>query len=178
MLGSEYIKALLGTSLESVTVQPNQTQHVRVAFLLFLVAFPLAQQVTANPVRLYWQSSLLLVRATAKHSYATLRKSKESFLSVHHLSPEADSKWPVICEAICITGYILSSILSRELFCCKAVFFSLPLLISSLWWCNTCAVMRQVHDNVYAKADTAGKFRRDAIFHPYANSSTCTLNVK
>lgn len=53
MLGSEYIKALLGTSLESVTVQPNQTQHVRVAFLLFLVAFPLAQQVTANPVRLY-----------------------------------------------------------------------------------------------------------------------------
>lgn len=144
----------------------------------FLVAFPSTQQVTANPVRLYWQSSLLLVRATAKHLYATLRKSKGSFLSVHRSSPEADSKWPVICEAICFTGYILSSSLSCELFCCKAVFFSLLLLISSLWWYNTCTVMRQVHDNVYAKADTAGNFLRDVIFHPYANSSICTLNVK
>lgn len=55
MLGSECIKALLGPSLLSVTVQPNQTQHVQVDSLLlsFFGVFPVAQQATIYPVRQY-----------------------------------------------------------------------------------------------------------------------------
>lgn len=147
MLGSEYIKALLGPCLVSVTLQTAQTLHDQVTFL---VALPIAQQGTIYSVRQYWQLALLLVRATAKHSYITLGKSKGFFLSIHQSSPEAVSKQPVIYEAAHITGYILSSLLSHE-FCCMEVFFSLLFLISSPWWATPTLFTRQVHDNIHFK---------------------------
>lgn len=65
---------------------------------------------------------------------------------------------------------VLSSVTWALLASCVEVFLSLWFLISSPWWCNTYTVTRQVHDNIHAKTDTAGKILRAALFHLYAKA--------
>lgn len=134
--------------------------------LLFAFLVAISHSTTGNHIhsKTVWTVFLAPGQSNRKTLICHTRKLKRLLFVCSSLLSEAHSKQPVIYETVHITGYILSSLPSREIFCCMAVFFSLLFLPSSLWWCNTYTFMRQISDNVYAKADTAGKFLRAAIF--------------